>query len=170
MLIGIISDTHDHARNLLKAIEIFNKKDVELVIHCGDWVSPFMPDFCKNLNCQIISVFGNNEGDKFRFLKRQQKNNWNIEFNNSCVEKKLDGKNIIAYHGDNPSILNALINSQKYDVIFFGHNHESSIEKRGNTLCVNPGTICEYSNSQIINNPTVAIYDTKINAAEIIKL
>jgi len=36
MLIGIISDTHDNARNLLKAVELFNEKEVGLVIHCGD--------------------------------------------------------------------------------------------------------------------------------------
>ena len=86
MLIGIISDTHDHARNMLKAVRLFNEKKVELVVHCGDWVSPFMPDFCKELNCKIISVFGNNEGEHFRFLKRKEDKKWNIEFHSVAVE------------------------------------------------------------------------------------
>ena len=41
MKIGIISDSHDHHENVLRAIEIFNDQGVEYVLHGGDIVSPF---------------------------------------------------------------------------------------------------------------------------------
>ena len=170
MLIGIISDTHDNARNLLKAVELFNKKKVGLVIHCGDWVSPFMPDFCNKLMCKIISVFGNNEGDIFRFLKRHEKNKWNIEFERECVEMNIDGRKIVAYHGQSDILLNGLIESKKYDAVFSGHNHEASIEKKGKTLYVNPGSISGVCESKSSDEITVAVYDTKTNNAEIVSL
>ncbi|NIO23209.1 MAG: YfcE family phosphodiesterase, partial [Candidatus Aenigmarchaeota archaeon] len=41
MKIGIMSDTHDQTRRVRKAVDIFNKEKVELVIHCGDIIAPF---------------------------------------------------------------------------------------------------------------------------------
>ncbi|OIO63387.1 metallophosphoesterase [Candidatus Woesearchaeota archaeon CG_4_10_14_0_2_um_filter_33_10] len=170
MLIGIISDTHDNARNLLKAVELFNEKEVGLVIHCGDWVSPFMPDFCDKLNCKIISVFGNNDGDIFRFLSRNEKERWNIEFERDCVEMNIDGKKIAAYHGHSKPLLQSLIKSQDYDAVFSGHNHKASVEKKGKTLHVNPGSTSGVCESKLSDKITIAIYDTKTNKAEIVSL
>jgi len=165
MIIGIISDTHDNAINLLKAIELFNKKNVELVIHCGDWVSPFMPSFCKDLNCKIISIFGNNEGDIYRFL-----NNNNIEFHNKTAELELDNRKIAIYHGDSKPLLNSLVDSEKYDVVFSGHTHIPFVKIKGKTLHVNPGSTCGIAESKLTDKITVATYDTKTNNAEIVDI
>jgi uncharacterized protein len=170
MKIGIISDTHDNARKLLEAIDVFNKNGVELVIHCGDWVSPFMPDFCKRLNCKIISVFGNNEGDKVRFRERLIKNNWNIELNDGVKELNLDGKNIAVYHGQDKKFLKGLFDSQKYEVILSGHNHVPVIENINGVLHINPGSILGVCDSKLTDEYTIAIYETGDNKAEIIKL
>jgi len=35
-----------------------------LVLHAGDFVSPFTALEFKNLNCPLKGVFGNNDGDK----------------------------------------------------------------------------------------------------------
>ena len=170
MLIGIISDTHDNARTLLKAVDLFNKRKVGLVIHCGDWVSPFMPPFTKGLKCKIISVFGNNEGDIFRFLKRNEKEKWNIEFEKECAEIEIDGKKIAAYHGHSKPLLQSLIKSQEYDAVFSGHNHKASVEKKGKTLHVNPGSTSGVCGIELSDKITIAIYDTKTNTAEIVPL
>lgn len=170
MLIGIISDTHDNAINLLKAIKIFNEKKVDLVIHCGDWVSPFMPDFCKDLKTKIISVFGNNEGDIYRFLTRAEKKNWNIEFYNKSIELELDNRKIVVYHGDSKPLLKGLIESQKYDVVFSGHTHTPLIERKGKTLHINPGSTSGLCESKIVDEITIVIYDTKKSDGEIIPL
>ena len=41
MIIGLLSDTHDHIPNIRKAINRFKEENVELVLHAGDYVSPF---------------------------------------------------------------------------------------------------------------------------------
>jgi len=170
MLIGIISDTHDHAENFIKAVKIFNEKKVGLVVHCGDWVSPFMPDFCADLQAKVVSVFGNNEGDIFRFLTRKEKNGWNIEFDSKCVELEIDNRKIIVYHGDCKPLLMGLIESGKYDAVFSGHTHEKVIQSYGKTLHVNPGSICGISYSKLVDDITVAIYDSVSNSAEFISI
>lgn len=164
MKLGIISDTHDNIKNFLKAIEIFNKSKVEYVIHCGDWVSPFMLNSCDKLNCNILSVFGNNDGDVFCFLTRNNK----VEFFNKSLVKIFDGKKIAVYHGDSKPLLNGLIDSQKYDVVFSGHTHSAVIEIIGKTLHINPGTCSNYAESLIEDKPSIAIYNTESNKAEII--
>lgn len=168
MLIGIISDIHDNVVNLLKAVKIFNERKVDLVIHCGDWVSPSTPNFCKELKCKIVSIFGNNEGDKYLFLTNKEK--WNIDFHDKLVELELDGRKAVVYHGETKPILEALISSQKYDVVFSGHTHTAVVETKGKTLHVNPGSPCGVRGSELIKELTVAIYDTKSNKAEIISL
>src|SRR3989339_2109171 len=134
MKIGIISDTHDNAENLLKAVKIFNKNKVNLVIHCGDWVSPFMPNFCKNLKAKVISIFGNNEDYKYGFLTKQKEKGWNIEFYNTHVELDVGGRKVIVYHGDAKPLTKALIDSQNYDAVFTGDTHSPLIERKGKTL------------------------------------
>ncbi|MGB8087587.1 MAG: YfcE family phosphodiesterase, partial [Nitrososphaeraceae archaeon] len=69
MKIGIISDTHDDIENVRKAIEIFNKKDVQYVIHAGDYVFPGIVLEFKRLNAKLIGVLGNNDGEKGLLLK-----------------------------------------------------------------------------------------------------
>ena len=50
MKIGVISDTHDHLENISKAVTVFNNKNVDVLIHCGDYVSPFTFNVFDNLN------------------------------------------------------------------------------------------------------------------------
>lgn len=68
MKIAAISDSHDHKDNILKAVTIINKRNVEAIIHCGDYVAPFVKKWFNELNSPIkknfYGVFGNNDGEK----------------------------------------------------------------------------------------------------------
>jgi putative phosphoesterase len=50
MIIGIISDSHDNLTQIKIAVDIFNREKVELVLHAGDFVSPFTFLEFKKLN------------------------------------------------------------------------------------------------------------------------
>ena len=63
MKIGIISDTHDRIRIIGQAIAFFNKENTELVLHAGDFISPFSAERFSGLYCPVVGVFGNNDGD-----------------------------------------------------------------------------------------------------------
>jgi len=174
MKIGIISDTHDYLIGVEKAIKIFQKEKVDLIIHCGDWVSPFVPQFIYSLKPKLTipikSVFGNNEGDHFCFFQRKEKENWLIDFYKEAFELEIDQKKIIVYHGSNKIITKSLIESSLYDVVFTGHTHQVLIEKIEKTLHVNPGSAAGYCQGRITKNQTIALYNSKSNSAEIIKI
>jgi len=116
MKIGIISDTHDNLPRIKKAVEIFNREKVELVLHAGDFVSPFTFLEFNNLNCPLKGVFGNNDGDK---LYLQEKFKGIGELYPEPYQMNLNHKNIVILHKE--GLIDALAESQKYDVIIYGH-------------------------------------------------
>jgi len=69
MLIGLISDTHDNLPMIEKAVKKLNEENVALVLHAGDYISPFVIPKFKTLNAPLIGVFGNNDGDH-EFLRK----------------------------------------------------------------------------------------------------
>ncbi len=58
MKIGILSDTHDDIENVQEAINIFNKNEVNLVIHAGDYTSPGVIQEFQKLRSKLIGVLG----------------------------------------------------------------------------------------------------------------
>ncbi|MFZ2193490.1 MAG: metallophosphoesterase [Candidatus Moraniibacteriota bacterium] len=172
MKIGIISDVHDNGPNLLKAIDVFKKKEVEIIIHCGDWGSPGATWlFMNNCDIRTISVFGNNDKDLYRFFTYKEKYNWDkLEYHGEFANLELEGKKIAVYHGNVGEITEALVLSGKWEVVISGHDHVSNIESVNGVLHINPGTINCLKAGKIENDFTVAIYDLGENQAEIIKL
>lgn len=170
MKIGIISDIHDRADYLVRALDIIKENNCELIICCGDWGSASMPRYCANIGIKIVSVFGNNDADIYQFLTRKQQNQWNIDFFKIVAELNLDGQKAIAYHGESTEILEALIDCQKYDLVFSGHDHNPIIKEIDKTIHINPGSIATLHDGQFGGESTIAIYDTSSKQGEIIKL
>ena len=169
MKIGVISDTHDQIARVKKAIDIFNQEKVEIVIHCGDIVSPFTLQFYKKLNCPIKFLLGNNTGDILLHLKYAK--NFGLrdyEFG-TFFSLNLGGKKVAAYHGDNEEITGALIKCGDYDCVFSGHNHISRIEKIGKVISVNPGRLLD-NYKEGANPPSIAVYDSNTHDAKLINV
>ena len=80
----------------------------------------------------------------------------------------LDGKKTIVYHGDDYAILDALIDSQKYDIVLTGHTHTPRNEVIGKTLVLNPGSTSYACEGKIIEKASVAIYNSQTNKAEVV--
>lgn len=174
MRVGVISDTHDNLAGLKKALQIFRDNGVEMIIHCGDWVSPFTLEFFDNemsgFSIPVKSVIGNNPGDIKRTMMSNSIMKNPIEWPKTVSLKlELDGKNAIVYHGDDRELLQILIDSQKYDAVFTGHTHAVRNEVIGKTLVLNPGTTCYASEGKIIEKASVAIYDSSTNQARIVE-
>ena len=161
MKIGIISDTHDNLPRIKKAVEIFNRKKVELVLHAGDFVSPFTYLEFKNINCPLKGVFGNNDGDK---LYLQEKFKVIGELYPAPYIVKINNKNVIMLHKE--KLIDALAESQKYEVIIYGHTHRTDLRKIGKTLIVNPGECSGW----LTGKSTIALLDLETLKADIIDL
>ena len=160
MLVGILSDSHDNLTCLYKAVEIFNKRKVDLVLHAGDFVSPFTSRPLNNLKCKFVGVFGNNDGDKL-LLKDRFKNIGEIY--DDVYEDVVVDKRIILTHKEN--LIEKLAKSGEYDIIIYGHTHKADL-REGRPLIINPGECGGW----ITGESTVAILDTEKLKAEILKL
>ena len=167
MKIAVISDTHDNRDNILKAISIMNERKVDALIHCGDFVSPFVKRWFDQLNEKIkenfFGVFGNNDGEKIG-LKSILGQICKIE--GLELVKDLGDKRIYITHMPLPGTIDALASSGKFDIIISGHTHEIVNKKVKGVLILNPGEACGY----LTNKATFAIIDTEKMEAEIIEL
>ncbi|NWF51589.1 MAG: metallophosphoesterase [Nitrospirae bacterium] len=159
MLIGIISDTHDNQIQTKKAIEAFNKRGIEYVIHAGDYTSPFTLKLFKELNCRYVGIFGNNDGDKLLLLEKSEGNIYNQPY-----KFTLENRKIIVLHEHH--LVDDLADSGHFDLIIYGHTHEAFLKRVKNTLIVNPGE----AGAWLYGRSTVAIVDLKNMEAEIIEL
>ncbi len=159
MLIGIIADTHDNLIPTGKAIELFNNRKVEYVIHAGDYTSPFTLKLFKELICKYVGIFGNNDGDKLLLLERSEGNIYNQPYIFT-----LNNRKIIVMHEHH--IIDALADSGHFDLIIYGHTHKPDIRKVKNTLIVNPGE----AGTWLYGKSTIALVDLHGMEAEIIEL
>jgi len=170
MLIGVLSDTHDNKNNILKAVSILNERGVEALIHCGDYVAPFVKKWFDQLNDSIkenfFGVFGNNDGELL-YLKKNLGQICKFAENGHELILELGGKRIFVSHMPKPKTIDALANSRKFDIILSGHTHVLTNKKYDNgVLVLNPGELCGY----FTGNSTFAIVDTNKLKAEIIQL
>ena len=159
MLIGIISDTHDNMPQIKRAVDLFNERKVEHVVHAGDFTSPFTFRILRDLTCGFTGIFGNNDGDKLLL----QKMSGGRVFNQPHIFE-LEGRKIVLMHEHH--IADALADSGHYDLVICGHTHKPEIRKVKNTLVINPGE----AGSWLYGKSTVAIADLSLMSAEIINL
>lgn len=165
MKIGVISDTHDQLELIVKAIHLLNEAGVGLVVHCGDWVSPFILYAFKGLRMPIKGVFGNNDGDKFRHLKYSQELGLDILYEDRFLQLHIEERKIAVFHGDYQEIVDALVTCGSYDAVFHGHTHRKVNEKVGKTLSLNPGSLMKTTKQETLG-ASIAIYDTTTNQAQ----
>ncbi len=165
MLIGAVSDSHDNLLLIDKAVQTLNTHKAELVLHGGDYVSPFTIAHFAKLNCPLIGVFGNNDGDH-EFLKQRFSETKNCTVHESFTTVNADGYKIALLHGHETELLNAIIEAGTFNAVVHGHSHNKNILQVGKTLAVNPGELCGY----LTGKPTITLIDTAKNTAKIIEL
>jgi putative phosphoesterase len=165
MLIGVIADTHDNLPLIEKAVKYLNDQKVDLVLHAGDYVAGFVIPKFKQLNCKLIGVFGNNDGDH-ELLKKRFSETTNCTIHDRFAAVEVEGYRIALLHGDETELLNAIIDSGYFNAVIHGHSHNKSIENKGKTLAINPGELCGY----LTGKSTIAILDTIKQEAKIIEL
>lgn len=159
MLIGIMSDTHDNLPYVKKAIELFNARAVGRMIHAGDYTSPFTLKLFRDLGCEYIGIFGNNDGDKLLIQERA-----GGRIRNQPYVFSLEGRKIVVMHEHH--VVEALADSGHFDLVVYGHTHVADVRKVRNTLVVNPGEVGAY----LYGRSTVALVDLETLDAEIVEL
>jgi len=160
MLAGIISDTHDNRTNIVRAVELFNRTGVSLVIHGGDIVAPFTALDFKALNCAMEMVFGNNDGERIGLVNSF-----------SGIGNLLPGPRTFLFQGKKfllmhePECMDAVAAAAGVDVIVYGHTHEVDV-RLGHPLVINPGE----AGGWLTGKATMALLDLETMTVEIVSL
>jgi putative phosphoesterase len=165
MRIGVLSDTHDNLPLVDTAVERLNDERVDLVLHAGDYVAPFIAPRLANLDASLIGVFGNNDGDQ-RLLEARFGEYDHLDLRGEFAAVNADDRAIGLLHGDDRELLQALIAREAFDIVVHGHTHQAVVLRKGKTLVVNPGETCGY----LTGRPSIAVVDTVSLEAVILPL
>jgi uncharacterized protein len=163
MKLAVFSDIHDNLHNLDLAIGVFHSRGISIGIFCGDFCSPIPSKRMSRFNGTIHCVFGNGDGDRAGIMRIASSESKNLILHGEHAELTVETKRIAVTHY--PLYGRALAHTRNYDAVFSGHTHEMSKEYISDCLWLNPGEVMGWKGT-----PTVAIYDTATNQAEIVGL
>jgi putative phosphoesterase len=157
MIIGVLSDTHNDTDGINKAIELFNLRNVDVVVHCGDFSLVRSAKCFQNLKCNMIAVFGNNDFDRAGLTNE-------ISGFGSIHQEpyffSLGGKKFMLSHRPMG------IPDQKVDYVLYGHTHKAKINETDGIVILNPGEAC----GMRYGEKTAAIIDLDSAKQEIVVL
>lgn len=139
MNIAVMSDSHDNIWNLRKALEIIQKEQTAMIIHCGDFVAPFMLKELDACGIPVHGVFGNNDGDQYLLTKLSLTTLFHITLHGIVGQIDADGFSVGFTHQG--IVGEALAAGGAFQMVCMGHSHEYLLKQAGNTLLLNPGEI-----------------------------
>jgi uncharacterized protein len=103
MRLGLISDTHDNLPMIKTAIIRLNELDVDLVLHAGDYVSPFTAKPYTELKAEMIGIYGNNCAEREKL--RESYATVGKEIKGIFTEVEAMGTRIAHLHGHDETLL-----------------------------------------------------------------
>jgi uncharacterized protein len=138
MKAAIIADTHDNTKAVVWIIDYLNKNDIKLAFHAGDIINPAnIVLFEENFNGELHFVFGNNDGEQGRTLKKIASSKKTFCYF-EMMDKEFLGKKIFMNHYS--SIGEIVAQAELFDLVIGGHDHDYRFKQYGESLFINPGT------------------------------
>jgi|SRR3989338_528768 len=163
MKFAIVSDSHDNLANIDKMLDYLKQNQIKVMIHCGDVCAPaVLAAMAKKFQGNIHLVFGNVDTDQEE-LEKLPNDFKNIKIYGETGQTEIDKKTIAWTHY--PWQAQELAESGKYNLVFYGHDHQPWEKLVGQTKMLNPGTL-----AGMFSKPTFAIYDTATDKAQLILL
>ncbi|MEN8158581.1 MAG: YfcE family phosphodiesterase [Myxococcota bacterium] len=134
MRIGVVSDTHNHVRNVSRIVELFNVAGVDRVIHTGDITQARTLAIFGALEAPLVGVFGNNDVERAALEATATELEMRIE--EPPLSLQWSGRQILVVH--DPHVLQEGVVAT-HDVVLHGHTHRPVHERRAGALVFNPG-------------------------------
>ncbi len=140
MKIGIISDTHGQVDLALAAAREFIFRAVDAVIHCGDIGSDMvlteMASLFNALDIPVYAVLGNCDIQQgLEFFAEVD----GVNLMGRVAHLTLANRKIAVLHSDDEAHFEAIVQSNTYDYVFYGHSHTRRNDQIEKTRIVNPG-------------------------------
>ena len=172
MKLGVMADTHNNISIIEKAVARFNEMDVTLVVHAGDFRSPYAIEPLADLNCLVFGVFGNNDLRRERELTKAFEGIGTVTpsfRDHGCVTHE-DRKIAVTHY---PEIAIPIAESGTYDIVVYGHTHRIKHQvythtdsEKSETLLLNPGA----TGSKRARCSTAAVVDLETLFTKIYRL
>jgi hypothetical protein len=162
MKLGVISDTHDRLTTLERGVAALIERKPDIVVHCGDFISPFTARYFKSLTdvgIPFLGIFGNNDGERFG-LRRLYEHVGPIHEDPYAFE--FGGCRILVTHRE--VLVDSLAKSGDYDLVLYGHTHKIDVRVEP-CLIVNPGEGCGW----LTGKSTLAVVDLSRRVSEIVE-
>lgn len=139
MNIAVMSDSHDNIWNLATALTMIRSENADMIVHCGDFVAPFMLRELEKAGIPVYGVMGNNDGDRFFMVQTALTALKNITLYELIGTVDAEGFSIAFTH--EYQVAEGLACTGRYDMVCFGHSHQHFLEHHGRTILLNPGEI-----------------------------
>ena len=160
MLLGILSDTHDRAEMMRRAIQALQARGAEFFVHCGDVCGPDLLDALAGLHSAF--VWGNCDWDRAGL--RRYGEAIGVPCYGEFADLELAGKRIAVLHGDDKARMEGVLAAQEHDYLLHGHTHVTRDQRVGKTRVINPGALHRASEK------TVALLDLAADRLEHIRI
>lgn len=162
MRVGLMADTHDRLPAIAELVREMQGAGVNMILHAGDYCSPFSLKAFEDAHVSLAGVFGKNDGDQQGLVSRAQ-SAFGIELFESPHSFEIGGRRILLVH-DIADVQPRSISG--HDIVIHGHTHQQEMKTRGETLIVNPGEACGW----LYGTPSGAILDLDSRSVEFITL
>ena len=163
MLVGLMADSHDRVPAIRELLERILERGAGMVLHAGDYCSPFSLAPFLELSVPFAGVFGRNDGDR-EGLKAYAGQGVGIELFESPHSLEVGGRRILLVHDLGEVASRSL---EAHEIIVNGFTHIQEIrELEGGATIVNPGEACGW----LHGTPAAAILDLESKHVEFISL
>lgn len=162
MRIGLLADTHDRVPAVAELVRRMQEMGVYMVLHAGDYCSPFSLAPILDAQLPLVGVFGRNDGDR-EGLRAKAATGMGAELYEGPHSFALAGKRVMLVH-DLGDVGARSIDG--HEVVVHGFSHRSEMKTRGDTHIVNPGEACGW----LYGGPSAAVLDLVTGQIEVIKL
>jgi putative phosphoesterase len=169
MELGVVSDTHDNLDAATAAVEAFEARDIDTVLHCGDFIAPPLVSAAfGDSDLALHGVLGNNDGELDGLERTIDGLGGESHLHGRYATLEFDGLTVRMLHGDQGmDTVESEAQSGEYDVVCYGHFHVAEHREVEGTQVVNPGahfpTVPE-------ENRSVAVIDTDDASVEFVSL
>ena len=167
MKIGVISDTHGYDSRFAQACEKFFD-GADMILHAGDVLNhgPNNPN-CKGDDYAPKALANRINNSEIPIIICR--GNCDSEVDQMVIEVPIqapyayvfaNGKRIVLTHGHtvmSDAEKDSMAAHLKADIFITGHVHKNVLEKRGNTIFLNPGTPSPYLTNREDKKTTVAV-------------
>ncbi len=163
MIIGLMADSHDRVPAIRELLERMVERGVGMVLHAGDYCSPFSLAPFLELSIPFAGVFGRNDGDR-EGLRAFAAKAVGIELYESPHSIEVGGRRILLVH-DLGEVAERSLESHEFIVHGFTHTQEIRELDTG-PIIVNPGEACGW----LFGTPAAAVLDLETKTIDFISL